>query len=457
MSRQFYPKQFHHLTGDCTMLQQTARRIEGLCVPRDLMLIGNREHRTMMLEQMAECGWQDASVMLEPVGRNTAPAIAVAALAAMEEDPDAVLLVLPADHVIHDEAGFRRTVKEGVDLARQGYLITFGIVADRPDTGFGYIRRGSPLMQGAFKVETFVEKPDQEHASEYLSSGDYFWNSGMFMFTAKSYLEELQKFQPQVHAHSRRAWADRDARFYEYTVFGAAAFEACPSISIDYAVMEQTDRAAMLPLDVGWNDVGSWSALYRELPHDEAGNATKGDVIADQTADCLLYAHDRLLATQGIKDLVIVETADAVLVSDMKSSQRTGELAKQLQSLGREQASCHKRVYRPWGSYTVLEQGVNHQVKRLRLKPGAILSLQRHQHRSEHWVVVKGEASVVRGEDRLSLKENESVYIPAGTIHQLANMTDVDLGIIEVQTGSYLGEDDIERIDDPYHRGGTAG
>lgn len=457
MSREFYPKQFHHLTGDTTMLQQTVNRLEGLCEHSDLMLIGNREHRTMMTEQLVECGWQDASVMLEPVGRNTAPAIAVAAIAAMEQQEDAMLLVLPADHVIQNTAGFQRTVEDMYEIARQGYMITFGIVADRPDTGFGYIRRGEPLEQGAFKVDAFVEKPDLAHAEKYVVSGDYYWNSGMFMFTAERYLAELEKFQPEVLMQSRRAWEERDKRFHEYTVFGEAAFESCLSISIDYAVMEQTDKAAMVPLDVGWNDVGSWSALYRELQHDDAGNARRGDVLASHTSDCLLYAHDRLLVTEGINDLVIVETADAVLVSDKNSSAETGQLAKQLQSLGREQASYHKRVFRPWGSYTVLEKGAVHQVKRLTLKPGAILSLQRHQHRSEHWVVVQGKASVVHGDDKLVLNENESTYIPAGMIHQLANMTDEELDVIEVQTGSYLEEDDIERLDDPYNRGGTAG
>ena len=457
MSREFYPKQFHHLTGDSTMLQQTVTRLEGLCEPGDLMLIGNREHRTMMTEQLAECGWQEASVMLEPVGRNTAPAIAVAAIAAMEQQSDSVLLVLPADHVIHDNAGFRRTVENMYENARQGNMITFGIVADRPDTGFGYIHRGEPLSNGAYKVDAFVEKPDLERAREYVSSGEYYWNSGMFMFTAERYLAELEKFQPNVLEQSRRAWAERDKRFHEYIVFGEEAFESCPSISIDYAVMEQTDKAAMVPLDVGWNDVGSWAALYRELQRDDAGNASKGDVVTSRTSDCLLYAHDRLLVTEGVNDLVIVETADAVLVSNKNSSGETGQLAKQLQSMGREQASYHKRVFRPWGSYTVLEKGTAHQVKRLSLKPGAILSLQRHQHRSEHWVVVKGQASVVHGDDSIVLNENESTYIPAGMIHQLANMTDQELDVIEVQTGSYLEEDDIERLDDPYNRGGTAG
>ena len=457
MSREFYPKQFHHLTGDATMLQQTIKRLEGLCEPRDLMLIGNREHRTMMTEQLAECGWQDAKVMLEPSGRNTAPAIAIAAIAASEQDPDAVLLVLPADHVIHDEECFRQTVRDMYDTTWQGSMITFGIVPDRPDTGFGYIKRGDSLPSGAFNVDAFVEKPDLAHAEEYLASGDYYWNSGMFMFTAGRYLEELGKYQPAVLEQSQRAWDERDSRFHEFTVFGESAFAACPSISIDYAVMEQTDKAAMVPLDAGWNDVGSWSALYRELEQDAESNASKGDVMASSTSGCLLYAHDRLLVTQGVKDLVVVETADAVLVTDMHSSAETGQMAKQMRAAGKLQASYHQRVFRPWGSYTVLEKGAMHQVKRLSLKPGAILSLQRHQHRAEHWVVVKGQASVVHGEERLLLNENESTYIPAGMIHQLANKSDNELEVIEVQTGSYLEEDDIERLDDPYHRGGTAG
>lgn len=457
MSRELYPKQFHHLTGDTTMLQQTIMRLGGLCEPKDLMLIGNREHRTMMTEQVAECGWQGARIMLEPVGRNTAPAIAIAAIAAREQQPDAVLLVLPADHVIHDEERFRQTVRDMLDLALEGNMITFGIVPDRPDTGFGYIKRGADLASGAYRVDAFVEKPDMQRAQEYLASGDYYWNSGMFMFTADRYLEELAKYEPEVLEQSQKAWDERDSRFHEYTVFGEEALKACPSISIDYAVMERTDTAAMVPLDAGWNDVGSWSALRRELDRDEQGNASKGDVLVNDTSDCLLYAHDRLLVTQGIKDLVVVETADAVLVSDLDSSAEIGQMAKHLQSIGKEQASCHQRVFRPWGSYTVLEKGVAHQVKRLSLKPGAILSLQRHQHRAEHWVVVKGQASVVHGDERLTLNENESTYIPAGMIHQLANQSNEELEVVEVQTGSYLGEDDIERLEDPYHRGGTAG
>jgi len=452
MSRQFYPKQFHHLTGDATMLQQTVTRLQGLCEPADLILVGNREHRTMMTGQLAECGWQDARVMLEPVGRNTAPAITVAAIAAMEKTPDAIMLVLPADHVIRDVQGFRDAVAGMISLARGGRLITFGITPDRPDTGFGYIHRGAPLEGGAYEVAAFVEKPSLQRARAYLDSGEYFWNSGMFMFRAEDFLQEIARHEPEVLAQARLAWQGRDDRFHEYTVFDEAAFAACPSISVDYAVMEKTDRAAMLPLDIGWNDVGSWGALYREMEHDDAGNARRGDVLASDTSGSLLYAHDRLLVTQDVHDLVIVETADAVLVSGRGSSQATGELVRQLQAQGREQASFHRRVFRPWGSYTVLEKGAVHQVKRLSLNPGAVLSLQRDQHRSEHWIVVRGQASVVRGEDSFVLDENESTYIPAGTVHQLANHTDDDIEIIEVQTGSYLGEDDITRYEDIYNR-----
>ena len=457
MSREFYPKQFHHLLGDETMLQKTVQRLEGLCNDDQLIVIGNREHRFMITDQLAEIGWQNANVLLEPVGRNTAPAVAIAAMAALEISADATLLVLAADHVIADTDAFRRTVEEVMPFADEGKLITFGIPASRPDTGFGYIHCAEKISHNAFKVDSFVEKPDSETAAEYVAAGDYFWNSGMFLFQAREYLAELAKYQPEIYKCCEDAWSDREKHFHDYQAIDEEAFTRCPSMSIDYAVMEYTANAVMATLDAGWNDVGSWSALHQELEQDKKGNASKGDVLMQDTSDCLLYAHDRLLVTSGLRDLVIVETSDAVLVADRKQSHQIGVLAKQLQQQGRTEASLHRCAFRPWGSYTVLEKSPGYQVKRLSLKPGAVLSLQRHQHRAEHWVVVKGQASIVHGEDNLVLNESESTYIPAGMIHQLANHTDEVLEVIEVQTGSYLEEDDIERLDDPYQRRGTSG
>ncbi|MEA1890799.1 MAG: mannose-1-phosphate guanylyltransferase/mannose-6-phosphate isomerase [Pseudomonadota bacterium] len=457
MSREFYPKQFHHLLGNETMLQQTVQRLDGLCQPEQLIVIGNREHRFMIIEQLAETGWQNANVLLEPVGRNTAPAVAMAAIAALEVSAEATLLVLAADHVIRDAEGFRETVKAMLPLAEDGKLITFGIPASRPDTGFGYIHCGEKITDNAFHVDAFVEKPDKDKAAEYVAAGDYYWNSGMFLFQAKTYLAELALWQPEILECCRLAWQNRERHFHGFQAFDEEAFSRCPAVSIDYAVMEKTDKAVMAPLDVGWNDVGSWSALHQELEQDELGNASKGDVLLQDTRDCLLYAHDRLLVASGLQDVVIVETSDAVLVADRNQSHAIGVLAKELQKGGRSEASLHLCAFRPWGSYTVLEKSAGHQVKRLTLKPGAVLSLQRHKFRAEHWVVVKGQASIVHGEEKLLLNENESTYIPAGMIHQLANHTDKVLEVIEVQTGSYLEEDDIERLDDPYQRSGISG
>jgi len=457
MSREFYPKQFHHLLGDDTMLQQTVQRLEGLCAPEQLIVIGNREHRFMITGQLEEIGWQDANVLLEPVGRNTAPAVAMAAFAALEISADATLLVLAADHVIRDVEEFRETVRSMLPLAESGKLITFGIPANRPDTGFGYIHCGEKIAERAFNVDAFIEKPDSQRAAEYVAAGDYFWNSGMFLFQAKTYLDELKRWQPEILNCCRVAWEDREKHFHGFQAFDKESFGRCPAMSIDYAVMEQTENAVMAPLDAGWNDVGSWSALHHELGQDEKGNASKGDVLMQDTHGCLLYAHDRLLVASGLKNIVIVETSDAVLVADRSQSHEIGVLAKQLQKEGRTEASLHRCAHRPWGSYTVLEKSAGHQVKRLSLKPGAVLSLQRHKFRAEHWVVVKGQASIVHGEDKILLNENESTFIPAGMIHQLANHTDEVLEVIEVQTGTYLEEDDIERLDDPYHRSGTSG
>jgi len=456
MSREFYPKQFHHLTGEWTLLQQTVRRILPLCDPATILVIGNGEHRFMLHEQLAGAGAASARVMLEPVARNTAPAVALAAFAACEHDPAASLLVLPADHVITDESAFRATVERALPLARDGALLTFGIPATRPETGFGYIRCGTACGDQAWRVDCFVEKPDASTAADYVASGDYYWNSGMFLLHAATYLEELKRLQPTIHAGCLAAWRQRES-FHEYERFGGDPLRDCPSLSIDYAVMEHTRKAVMARLDAGWNDVGSWAALYRELPADSEGNVVRGDVICNETRDCLLYAHDRLLATHGIRDLVVVETADAVLVADRGDSAAIGELTKTLAARQREETRYHRRVMRPWGSYTVLEKNANHQVKRLSLDPGATLSLQRHRFRAEHWVVVHGEASVVRGDERIVLRENESTYIPAGMVHQLANHGSAPLEVIEVQTGSYLGEDDIERLEDPYQRTGEAG
>ncbi|WP_428745723.1 mannose-1-phosphate guanylyltransferase/mannose-6-phosphate isomerase [Syntrophotalea sp.] len=560
LSRELYPKQLLPLVGDHTMLQETALRLEGV---RDLaapLVVCNEAHRFMVAEQLRQVGCPASTIILEPVGRNTAPAVAVAALRAMAEGDDPLLLVLPADHVIERPEALRQAVGLGAPAAEEGGLLTFGIVPTAPETGYGYIKggplsvvrgplqeepdgtnrpptvdrssttdngqrtadrfdngqrttdkehikggpwsvvrgplqeepdetnrpptagRGSTTDNGQrtadwfdngqrttdrfdngqrttdrfdngpiLSVSRFVEKPDRATAEQYLAAGDYYWNSGMFLFKASSYLRELEKFAPQMVACCRDA-LDRAQRDLDFTRLDAEAFAACPSDSIDYAVMEKTADAAVIPLDAGWNDVGSWSALWEVGERDENGNVTRGDVLTQNSRNCYLHAEQRLVAAVGLENHVVVETADAVLVAPRDQVQDVKAIVQQLKARGRDEALLHRRVNRPWGAYEGLASDARFQVKRITVAPEASLSLQLHHHRAEHWIVVKGTARVTRGEETFLLSENESTYIPLGVPHRLENPGKIALEMIEVQSGSYLGEDDIVRFEDRYGR-----
>ena len=447
LSREAYPKQFLPLAGDDTMVQATWRRVEALA---DLapIVVANEEHRFLVAEQLRQVGAPVPAILLEPVGRNTAPAIAAAALQAMAGGADPLLLVLPSDHVVRDVAGFQRAVREASSAAEAGALVTFGIVPDAPETGFGYIQ--AEAGDGLRQVLRFVEKPDAATARSYLDAGGYYWNSGMFLFRASRYLEELARFRPDIvdAVRAAHAAARHDGDFVR---LDKDAFSACPSDSIDYAVMEKTADAMVLPVDIGWNDVGSWSALWDVAERDADGNAHHGDVIAVDSRNSYAYAQ-RLVALVGVDDIVVVETDDAVLVARKDKVQEVKQVVARLKQEQRSQAVLHREVHRPWGSYDSVDNGGRHQVKRIKVKPGAALSLQMHHHRAEHWIVVSGTAKVTRGDEVLLLCENQSTYIPLGVKHRLENPGKVPLELIEVQSGSYLGEDDIVRFEDAYGR-----
>ncbi|HAI48194.1 Alginate biosynthesis protein AlgA [compost metagenome] len=447
LSREAYPKQFLALAGELTMLQATWQRIAPIA-GRAPLVVANEEHRFVAADQLQQLGVQPLAILLEPVGRNTAPAIAVAALEATRDGEDAVLLVLPSDHVIADEAAFRAAVLRALPAAREGKLVTFGIVPTGPETGYGYIKAAGTGDVRA--VDRFVEKPDAETAAQYVQSGQYFWNSGMFLFKASRYLAELEKFNPAMLAASRSAWqqARRDA---DFTRLDRDAFAAVPSDSIDYAVMEKTAEAVVVPLDAGWNDVGSWTALRDVSAQDSDGNAHHGDVIAIDCRNTYAYG-ERLIALVGLDDVIVVETDDAVMVGRSDRMQEIKQVVAQLKADARPEATWHRKVYRPWGAYDSIDHGERFQVKRITVKPGATLSLQMHHHRAEHWVVVSGTAEVTRGEEVLLLTENQSTYIPLGVTHRLKNPGKLPLELIEVQSGSYLGEDDIVRFEDTYGR-----
>ncbi|CAN7199762.1 mannose-1-phosphate guanylyltransferase/mannose-6-phosphate isomerase [Pseudoxanthomonas sp. LjRoot168] len=447
LSREAYPKQFLPLAGDDTMVQATWRRVDAIAGLAPIV-VANEEHRFLVAEQLRQIGAPVPSILLEPVGRNTAPAIAAAALQAMSGGSDPLLLVLPSDHVVRDVAGFQRAVREASAAAESGALVTFGIVPDAPETGFGYIHAESG--EGLRKVSRFVEKPDAATARSYLDAGGYYWNSGMFLFRASRYLEELARFRPDIveAVRAAHAGARHDGDFVR---LDRDAFAACPSDSIDYAVFEKTAHAMVLPVDIGWNDVGSWSALWEVAERDEHGNAHHGDVIAVDSRNSYAYAQ-RLVALVGVDDIVVVETDDAVLVARKDRVQDVKQVVARLKKEQRSQAILHREVHRPWGSYDSVDNGGRHQVKRIKVKPGAALSLQMHHHRAEHWIVVSGTAKVTRGDETLLLSENESTYIPLGVKHRLENPGKVPLELIEVQSGSYLGEDDIVRFEDVYGR-----
>jgi mannose-1-phosphate guanylyltransferase/mannose-6-phosphate isomerase len=451
LSRALFPKQFLALHGERTMLQETVQRLDGLYIAGPC-IICNEEHRFVVAEQLREQNVKAGAIILEPVGRNTAPAIALAALKARGsggEDP--VLLVLAADHVIEDADAFRQTMVKAVAQAEQGKLVTFGIVVHKPETGYGYIKRGKAMDEVAFQVDSFKEKPDEATAQGYLDSGEYYWNSGMFMFRANRYLEELGRHRPDILKACEAALkgAKEDLDFIRVD---KEAFSACPDESVDYAVMENTDDAVVVPLDAGWSDVGSWSALWEVDEKDTHGNAFRGDVILEDTENCLVHATEKLVATVGLKDTVIVETKDAVLVAAKDKVHEVKRIVERLKDADRSEFKHHRQVYRPWGHYDSIGNGDRYQVKCITVKPGAKLSVQMHHHRAEHWIVVSGTAKVTIGDKTFLVTENESTYIPVGIVHALENPGKVPLELIEVQSGSYLGEDDIVRFEDRYGR-----
>ena len=451
LSRQLNPKQFLPLAdADFSMLQATIQRLAGLGaeLPR---LICNEQHRFLAAEQLRLLGLEKAGILLEPVGRNTAPAIALAALQACSEAQDPILLVLAADHLIKDVEAFQTCIQTALPLAQDGKLVTFGIVPTHAETGYGYIEQGIDVGIGGFKVSRFVEKPDLVTAQEYLANGSYFWNSGMFMFRASRYLEELETYRPDILAACRAALAGGSQDMH-FTRVDEAAFAACPDDSVDYAVMEKTADAVMVPLDAGWSDIGSWTALWDVSDKDQQGNVFKGDVLNQQSRNTYVHADSRLVATVGLDDLVIVETKDAVLVAHKDHVQDVKKIVEQLKSGSRTEHINHREVYRPWGVYDSVDNGHRYQVKRITVKPGAKLSVQMHHHRAEHWIVVSGTARVTNGEKTYLVCENESTYIPIGQIHALENPGVIPLELIEVQSGSYLGEDDIVRFEDKYGR-----
>ncbi|CAN0535696.1 unnamed protein product [Ectocarpus sp. 12 AP-2014] len=451
LSREQMPKQFLRLTSSQSLLQQTVQRLAGLssAVP---MLMGHHSHRFLMAEQLREMN-QTATLVLEPEGRNTAPAIACAALLARQGGEDPLLLVLPADHVIGDIHAFQRSVLLAEPLAEAGYLVTFGVVPIQPETGYGYIACGAPL-QGGHHLAAFIEKPDAQRAAELVESGDYLWNSGMFLLRASRYLDQLKRLQPKMLEACEEAVssAHRDLDFLR---LGEDAFSRCPSDSIDYAVMEHCEHAAVVPLAARWSDIGSFDALWATLETDAAGNSAKGDAWLTDTQDSLVIAEHRLVATLGVKDVIVVETSDSVLVAHRDQAQQVKQLVAELTNAERSEPRSAPLVHRPWGSFQAMDHGERYQVKHITVKPGGRLSLQRHHHRAEHWVVVSGTAHVTVGERSFLVSENQSTYIPIGVLHRLENRGKIPLELIEVQSGSYLGEDDIERLDDVYDRHST--
>lgn len=455
LSRGMYPKQLLPLVHPTmTMLQQTIDRAKQAEVLTPPIVVCNQQHRFMVAEQLQEHA-PDATIILEPAGRNTAAAIALAAFQATSQGQDPNLLVMPADHVVGNVAAFTAAIKDAQRLSEDGRLVTFGIVPSHPETGYGYIRAGKPLLDG-YEVAEFVEKPAIERAQRFVLAGDYYWNGGIFLFRASVYLKELHELAPDIYRAAELAMtgAHKDLDFLRVD---AQEFARSPSISVDYAVMEKTNRAAIVPLDAKWSDVGSWSALWDVSSKDANGNVLHGDVILKDTTNAHVYSEARLVAAVGVDDLVIVETADAVLVASKACSQAVKEIVSQLKASARSQSEHHRKVYRPWGWYDSIDTGLNFQVKRIQVSPGARLSVQKHRHRAEHWVVVKGLAEVLKGDETFQLTENQSTYIPIGVKHALRNPSDDQpLEIIEVQSGSYLGEDDIVRYDDDYGRAGTS-
>ncbi|WP_286196720.1 mannose-1-phosphate guanylyltransferase/mannose-6-phosphate isomerase [Thalassotalea sp. G20_0] len=494
-SRSLYPKQFLPLVNEQTMLQNTVSRLDGLDSVSAPLVIANEEHRFLVAEQIRQMGRQAAGIILEPVGKNTAPAVALAALKAqsLSEEKDPLLLVLAADHVIQNVQAFHQAIEAALPAARDGKLVTFGIVPTHPETGYGYIKASvshgepmnvpdnigtsaipggrtearrkeekllkensvSPCLRGqqssCMPVEQFVEKPDLETAQGYLASGDYYWNSGMFLFKASRYMEELNKFRPDILQACEKAMAVESTDL-DFVRLDEAAFHTCPDESIDYAVMEKTTDSVVVPLDAGWTDVGSWTSLADICEKDESGNAFQGDVLLQDTRNTYVRSEKKLIATVGVEDLIITESDDAILVAHKDRVQDVKKIVDRLKAENRIEAKLHRKVYRPWGAYDSIDMGDRFQVKRITVKPGAQLSLQMHHHRAEHWIVVKGTALVTNGDQEILLTENQSTYIPIGVVHRLENPGKFDLELIEVQSGGYLGEDDIVRFEDSYGR-----
>ncbi|PNS09221.1 mannose-1-phosphate guanylyltransferase/mannose-6-phosphate isomerase [Solilutibacter silvestris] len=452
LSRQNQPKQFLALVGDHSLFQETVQRASRLDGVQPPVTVCSEDHRFMVGEQLQEIGVANGGILLEPVARNTAPAIALAALHVLASDADGLLLVMPADHLIEDEAAFRNAVTAARALAEGDWLVTFGIHPEYPETGYGYIRRGDALNGAGYRVQSFVEKPDQPTAERYLAEGTYSWNSGMFLFAARRYMEELERHAPQIAAAARQAYATAQ-RDLDFTRVDKDAFAASPSDSIDYAVMEKTDHAAVVPVSCGWSDIGSWSSLWSVAERDEDGNRYDGDVISIDTKGSLVRASERrMIATIGVEDLVIIDTPDATLVARKDRVQDVKAIVDQLKAAGRQEHLFHRKVYRPWGNYDSIDMGDRFQVKRIAVKPGGTLSLQKHHKRAEHWIVVSGVAEVTCDDKVFDLHENESTYIPLGSVHRLRNRGTELVELIEVQSGAYLGEDDIVRLEDVYGR-----
>ncbi|MDH1009856.1 mannose-1-phosphate guanylyltransferase/mannose-6-phosphate isomerase [Pseudomonas nicosulfuronedens] len=452
LSRKQYPKQFLALTGEHTLFQQTLERLvfEGMEPP---VVVSNQEHRFIVQEQLEALSLKTQSILLEPFGRNTAPAVAIAAMKLMAEGRDELLLILPADHVIEDQRAFQRALALATNAAEKGEMVLFGVPADRPETGYGYIKSGDErgLPDGVIRVERFVEKPDEARAQQFVEEGGYFWNSGMFLFRASRFLEELKKHDADIYDTCLLA-LERSQHDGDLINIDAATFECCPDNSIDYAVMEKTRRACVVPLAAGWNDVGSWSSIWEVHDKDVNGNVTMGDVVVHDSHNCLVHGNGKLVSVVGLEDIVVVETKDAMMIAHKDHVQDVKKVVNQLDAAGRSETQNHCQVYRPWGSYDSVDMGGRFQVKHITVKPGARLSLQMHHHRAEHWIVVSGTAQVTCDDNTFLLTENQSTYIPIASVHRLANPGKIPLEIIEVQSGSYLGEDDIERLEDVYGR-----
>ena len=452
LSRKQYPKQFLALTGVDTLFQQTIKRLafDGMQAP---VLVCNKEHRFIVNDQLKAQKLASQALILEPFGRNTAPAVAIAALQLVAQGRDELLLILPADHVLEDQKAFQRALALATLAAERGEMVLFGIPALRPETGYGYIKSGADkiLPDGVTRVQEFVEKPKEARAQQFVESGEYYWNSGMFLFRASRYLEELQRHEPDIYDTCLLA-LERSSLDGDTINIDAATFACCPDNSIDYAVMEKTTRACVVPLSAGWNDVGSWSSIWDVHEKDANGNVTKGDVVVHNSRNCLVHGNGKLVSVIGLDDIVVVETKDAMMIAHRDHVQDVKKVVNQLDELGRSETQNHCQVFRPWGSYDSVDMGGRFQVKHITVNPGATLSLQMHHHRAEHWIVVSGTAEVTCDDRVFLLTENQSTYIPMTSVHRLSNPGKIPLEIIEVQSGSYLGEDDIERLDDVYGR-----